>query len=146
MPAQLSKELVATVLVEALYTTDDIACARYDISTQSLRRYRRTLPDDLELSAIVATKKLAFDREWAADFPVMLKKGAQVLNECFDAVRGDEKAKKDPQVIAALAGAMKLAADIHLTGRVIDARLADSDRQTDGLSRQASAEAPVYTN
>lgn len=146
MPAQLSKDLVATLLVESLYTSDDAACARYGVSTKSLQRYRAALPDDPELSGIVATKKAVFDKTWAEGFPIMLRKGIQVLSECMDAIQGDEQKKKDPQIIAAIAGAMKLAADIHLTGKVIDARLADANRQANGLPHEEPADSPTYAN
>ncbi len=144
----LHTDLAATLLVEALYTTDDIACARYDVCRATLTRIRRRFSagTDPELMEKVAIKKAAFDRQWAEEFPLMLKKGIRVLNECLDAISKDEDAKKNPQTIAAIAGALKIGADVHYTGKIIDARIAESTGQADSISSEASSGSEEYPN
>ncbi len=72
----LNKELAATVLLDSAYTTDDKACAKYGVSIRSLQRWRRQFADgDPELAGFVATKKAAFDKAWADELPVALRKG-----------------------------------------------------------------------
>lgn len=147
MPAALSKELVATVLVEAMYSTDEMACSRYDISEASLRRYRQSLPDDPELSGIVATKKQAFDTAWADRVPRTLVRAFDAIHECIEAMQGDAEKKKDPAVLQAIVGAAKICAEISVTGRFIDARIGKPDHSASGLSRPSTPEnGSAYSN
>jgi len=56
----LNKEFAASVLMDAIYTTDAQACDKYGVSVRSLQRWRRQLADgDPELGGVVATKKAA---------------------------------------------------------------------------------------
>ena len=58
----LNKEFAATVLLDAVYTTDEQSCKKYGVSVRSLQRWRRQLADgDPELAGCVATKKAALD-------------------------------------------------------------------------------------
>lgn len=120
----LNKEFAATVLFDAIYTTDQQACQKYGVSVRSLQRWRRLLADgDPELAGSVATKKAAFDAAWAENLPGALAKGLEALDSCYRAIQGDPEAQKNPNVIHALAGAFRICAEVHLTGRIIDARL-----------------------
>lgn len=120
----LNKELAATVLLDAAYTTDDKACAKYGTSLRSLQRWRRQFADgDPELAGSVATKKAAFDAAWADELPAALRKGIQCLSECMDTIRGDPRSLKNPAMIHAVAGAMTICAEIYFTGKVIDSRI-----------------------
>jgi transposase-like protein len=128
MPASLDRELAAAALLDAAYTTDEKACAKYGISVRSLQRWRRQLADgDPELAGSVATKKEAFDKAWADELPIALKKAILCLNECMDTLSSDPVSKKNPEVIRAVAGAMSICADIYLTSKVIDGRINLSD-------------------
>ncbi len=144
----ISKDFAASMLLDALYTTDDIACAKYGISTRSLRRWRIKLATDKELSALVTTKKRAFDAAWADELPVALRKSLQTLSECFDEIRKDAELKKQPSTVAALAGAVKICAEVQLTGKVIDARIIGQDRPETEVFGAQSADAPSgeYSN
>lgn len=57
----VNKELAATALPEAVYTTDRRACERFGMTERTLHHYRRRLNSDPELSAICRTKKAALD-------------------------------------------------------------------------------------
>jgi hypothetical protein len=121
---KLDRELAATVLLDAAYTTDDKACAKYDVSIRSLQRWRRQLADgDPALAGFVATKKAAFDSAWADELPAALRKGLQCLSECMDSIRSDPRSLKNPAMIHAIAGAMTICAEIYFTGKVIDSRI-----------------------
>ncbi len=147
MPVSLNKELAATVLLEAAYTTDDIAAQKYNVSVRSLRRWRRQFADgDPELAACVRTKTEAFNAAWAENLPGALARGLAALDSCFGAVQGDAEALKNPNVIHALAGAFRICAEIHYTGKVIDARLADGDSTKDRLFGSGAAEGSKYPN
>lgn len=80
----LNKEFAATVLLDAVYTTDEQACQKYGTSVRSLQRWRRLFADgDPELAGFVATKKAALDAAWAENLPSALSKGLQALDSCF---------------------------------------------------------------
>lgn len=124
----LNRELAAATLLDAAYTTDERACAKYGVSVRSLQRWRRQLADgDPELAGFVATKKAAFDKAWADELPVALRKGLQCLSECMESLRTDSQTLKNPAMVHAVAGAMSICAEIYFTGKVIDSRLFNSD-------------------
>jgi hypothetical protein len=121
-------------LLDAAYTTDEKACAKYGISIRSLQRWRRQLADgDPELAGSVATKKAAFDAAWADELPAALRKGIQCLSECMDSLRADPKTFTNPAMIHAVAGAMTICAEIYFTGKVIDSRI-DPETSNDKTS------------
>jgi hypothetical protein len=133
--AALNKEVVATVLIDAVYTTDEQACQNYGVSVRSLQRWRRRLFDgDPELAGLVATKKAARDAAWADSLPNVLAKCLHALEDCFAAVQSDPEVLKRPDIIFALSGAYKICAEVHLTSRFIEARVSGNMGQP-GLSR-----------
>ncbi len=140
----LNKEFAATVLLEAIYATDETACQKYGVSVRSLQRWRRLLADgDPELAGSVATKKVAFDRAWAEQLPVSLTKALTTLSECMDAVRADAKAKTNPDTIHSVVGVLKTVAEIELTRKVLDARFGNPDSAARGLFGSDASESRV---
>ena len=55
--------------------------------------------------------------------PKILRQGFDALGKCYEAIQSDSDAQKNPTVIHALAGALRITAEIHMTGKIIDARL-----------------------
>ena len=141
----LSKDLMATVLLEAVYSSDDIACAKYGISVRSLRRYRRRLVDDPDLAEIVRSKKLLIDKAWAERLPSVLDRGIRLISECADAIAADKLMCKNPEVIHAISGAIKICADVLYTGKLIDARIADANRPETSIPRSSIANSASET-
>jgi hypothetical protein len=144
LSTNFNRELAAAVLIEAAFRSDADSCSKYGVSLRSLQNYRRRLHEDPELAAIFNTKKALFDRAWADDLVKALKGAAVFIAEAAETARSDEKCKTNPEMIAAMAGALKLCADVHLTSKVLDARLADSNRSSNGLSEQVPT--PEYAN
>jgi len=141
MPTLLNRDLAATVLLEAAYTTDNKASKKYGVSVRSLQRWRRQLADgDPELAGIVATKKAALDSAWAEKLPMALARGLQALASCYGAIQEDAEAQKNPNVIHALAGAFRICAEVHYTGKVIDARLTNGNSTADRLFGSSTTE------
>ena len=126
----LNKELAATALLEAAYTTDEMVCERYGISRRSLQRWRKALGTDNELAQSVATKKAAMDVAWAESLPAALRNSLEFIAGACAKAKDDPTAYRNPLLISAVAGALKLCAEVFYTGRVLDARLA---RLTDGF-------------
>lgn len=141
---KLDRELAATALLDAAYTTDEKACAKYGISLRSLQRWRRQLSEgDPELAGCVATKKAAFDKAWADQLPVALTKALATLSECMDAVRADSRLGVNPDMIHSIVGVVKTCAEIELTRKVLNARFGNSDSETGGLFGSDSSESRV---
>lgn len=134
--AGYNRELAAMVLIAALYKSDAEACQEYGISLRSLQRYRKALATDRLLAEAVATKKAELDKEWAQDFIVPLRKGAQFLLEAFESCRTDKQYIKNPVVIQAVAEAVRLCADVVLTSKAIDAQFSDPDQPANQLPQE----------
>jgi hypothetical protein len=129
-------QFAASVLLEAVYTNDDAACAKYGISTRTLRSYRRKLHENGEFAAIFHTKESEVNKEWAQDFIAPMRKGAQFLLEAFESCRTDKQYIKNPVVIQAVAEAVRLCADVVLTSKAIDAQFGDTDQPSDQLPQE----------
>lgn len=129
-------DFAATVLIAAVYLSDAEACAKYGISVRSLQNYRKRMVSDAILADIFATKKSKLDKEWAQDFIVPLRKGAQFLLEAFESCRSDKQYIKNPVVIQAVAEAVRLCADVVLTSKAIDAQFGDPDQPANQLPQE----------
>jgi hypothetical protein len=132
-------ERAAAVLVDAVFNSDKSAALKFGVSERSVRNYRKLLSEDAEFAAFFQIKKEQFDAAWVDDLPVALKKSITLIGECADSIREDQRLKKNPAVLAAVAGAMKLCAEVYMTSRVIDARIADRNRPEAELPGQVSA-------
>lgn len=130
---EIDKELAATVILEAAFTTDEKACTKYGVSVRSLQRYRKALATDPILAGVFATKKAAFDKAWAGTIPIALRKGIELIGRMYDAIRDDPMMIKNPNALSAVADAIKACADVAFTGQFIDARLVSKNQPQDGL-------------
>jgi hypothetical protein len=131
-------ELAAAAIVAAMYQSDKEACEHFGISQRSLQNYRQKLATDLEFAALFAKKKAEFDNQWADELPGAIRESLLFLHEAARAAREDPAYRKNPIVIQAVAGAMKLCAEVYYTGKIIDARLAEQSRTPDQISEQVS--------
>lgn len=122
-------EMIAAVLVEAVYTTDALACQKYGVSERTLRHWRREVASGLhpELSGLIAVKKDEYSREWAAELPGALRRSLLTITEMCRAISADPTMKSNPIALEKVAGAMKVIADVYYTGKFIDARLGARD-------------------
>ncbi|MGA9772340.1 MAG: hypothetical protein WBV94_25125 [Blastocatellia bacterium] len=130
MPQKIDKEFAAQVLIEAVYTTDEKVCTKYGISTKTLQRYRKLASTDVEMSNNVRTKKEAFDKAWADEIPVALRKALRFIGRACD-----EADPRNPAVIEKMVGAIKIIAEAEMTGKFIDARIGNTNRAEGELSR-----------
>jgi hypothetical protein len=140
-----NRDLAAAVLLAAIYTSDENACQKYNITPRTLYNYRKRLEDDSKLSEIFQRKKAEFDAAWANDLPGALRESIEFIKETARRAKSDPHTYRNPALIHAIAGAMKMCAEVHYTGKWIDARLDPEDRQTDSLPGPvASQEASGY--
>lgn len=134
-------DLAAQVLLEALFTTDADACAKYGITDRTLRRFRQRLAEDPKLNNLFETKKRALDEQWADVLPGAMREAVESIREISIALRADPAARRNPFNLEKLAGALKLCADVYYTGKVIDARIADRNRPEKQLPGESAAAA-----
>ena len=132
--ARLNYERAALVLVEAVYYGDRVASERWGISVRSINRYRHRLATDPELAELVRLKKEAFERDWIEEMPAAIRAGVRFLTNAFGA-----SDPTDPDAIHAVAGAIKILAEVGLTKEIIDARLGRHDRSNREENRQVAA-------
>jgi hypothetical protein len=133
---RLDLDKIAVVLVEAMYYGDTQTADRWGISTKTIQRYRNQFNDDPygELSRIVQIKKDKFETEWANEIPAAIRAALRFLMRA-----AEEADHKNPDVIHAIAGGMKIAAEIGLTKDMIDARLGRLDRPNTEENRPLDA-------
>jgi hypothetical protein len=133
---ELDNELAATVLFEAMYTTDEKAANRYGVGVRSIQRWRARLATDPILAGVFASKKRLFDARWADELPIALRKAVALIGSQCDAISADTDIQKSPDVLHAVTGAAKTLADVLMTNKVVDARIAQETRPEDGVPRQ----------
>jgi len=60
----------------------------------------------------------------AESIPTALRNSLEFITGACAKAKGDPNASRNPMLISAVAGALKLGAEVFYTGKVIDARLA----------------------
>jgi hypothetical protein len=109
----------ATILTEAAYHGDQDTARRWGISERTIYRYRKRFGRDDKLSELVKQKKQAFERGWADDLPSSIKAGIDFLKRAAQSAD-----QNNPDVIHAIAGALKIQTEVAVTKDILDARLA----------------------
>ncbi len=108
----------AMILVEAAFFGDVRASEKWGIHKRTVENYRKRLEDDNRLVALFHLKREAFLTDWIETLPVAIRAGTQYLIESFQVAN-----RGDPEVIHAVAGAMKVMAEIGITKEMLDAKL-----------------------
>jgi len=116
-------EFAAQVLVEAAYKGDRAAAKENGVSERSVRRWRNRMDDDQKLADLVQQKRKLAEEDWADELPEAIRAAIDYLRRAAGAA--DES---DPEVIHAVAGALKMLSHVGMTKKVLDARLASRDR------------------
>ena len=106
---------VSIILVEAAIGDDKTVCDKYKISTRTLQRYRKLMVEDSHLASIVAEKKAAIEKDWLGAI-------APALKSCIGYVQrvSSETKEKTPEMVHALAGAIKIIVDAELASKSMD--------------------------
>jgi hypothetical protein len=116
--AQYSDDMIARILVEAAYNGDEPTCHKYGISDRTLRRWKASLSENVQLSENVRLKKAEMDRNWADDAPLTIKAGME-----FIAKAAQEGNAKNPDMVHAVAGGIKIVSEIMAVREYLDAKL-----------------------
>lgn len=116
----------AEAIVTAAFHSDHEAAKRLDVSRRSIIRWRKQMADDPELSQIVTKKyqELREDADWIED-------ATRTIQQAFGFLRqaADNLDPQDPKAVEAVADAIRTISEAKLTAKVINARLAEEDRQ-----------------
>lgn len=124
MPQKLDYDRVALILVEAAFFGEKQTAQRWGITDRTILNYRNRLSEDSVLSDIFALKKETFEAEWASEIPASIRAGIHFLGEA--AKRANPT---DPDTIHAIAGAVKILAEVGLTKEILDVRLSRHNRE-----------------
>lgn len=140
MARKFNYERAASALLEALLGGDQTAAEKYGVSIRSIQTWRQRLGEDAHLVEFFAIKRRAFEDGWAEELGVPIRAAARLITEA--AASADAVTKRNPEFIHAIAGALKICAELKIVSKVIDARTAPRD----GVPGSAQAPANSYTN
>ena len=133
------KDRRAKIHLEGVVTDDATLCKKHGITPRTLQRWRKSLREnaDAELSRSVAENKAALDKGWASQIPDAI---AACLGFLTRAAK--EASPSDPEVIHAIAGALKMIAETDGTYRMIDARISGQAGSGGATTGQVPTGAP----
>jgi hypothetical protein len=115
---ELKNDLAATVLLEAVYSGDEKAAAKFAVSLRTLRRWRARLPTDADLAGIFHHKKEKFDAAWVDRLAVPIQAAMDFLGDACQTM--DARQKNNPEMIKAVADALKVMCELSLTSRFLN--------------------------
>ena len=119
MSRPIDHDKAAAILVDAAYKGDEVAAAEWGVSERTVKRYRARMGDDPKLALAVREKRALVERDWAETLPETIREAADFIRRA--ARQGNAR---DPNMVHAVAGGMKLVAEIHFAKQMLDARLA----------------------
>lgn len=132
-----TKEHRVKVVLEAVQAGDEAVMRKYRIHERTLRRWKTEVlaSDDPKLSDVVRRKRAAQDVAWASRIPAAMSACLAFLERAATAASAE-----NPDVIHAIAGAMKMIAETDNTYRFIDARIRGQDGANGAPARPVPAE------
>lgn len=117
------REVIAQILAETVFNGIEATSQKYGVSERTIRRWRNHLEADAELTKLVEAKKMVFRKRWADDAGIFIQQGFQYLRVAATSQ------ETSPEMVHAIAGAMKIASEIVAVHEVLDARLSPEDRE-----------------
>ncbi len=115
---------VALILVEALFFGERRTAKKWEITTRTIRNYRYLMESNAELSQLFLQRRLEFESNWAKNIPAAIISAIEFLTEA-----AKESDPKNPFAINAVADALKTLAEVGIMKEIMDARLADYNRE-----------------
>lgn len=114
----LDYDRTALILAESIFLGDRRVAQKWGVTVRTVQNYRQRLRTDDELSLICSVKKKELLDSWITELPAAMRAGTDFIIRA-----AQESDPKDPNAIHAIAGAMKILAEIGLTKEIVDARL-----------------------
>lgn len=106
--ARLDEDRAAMILAECVGNKPSVVAARYGVSTETIRNYRKRAEADVGFAELVAKKRALIETQWAAEAISFLRAGLQKLEELVG------KATPSPGVIREVAGAIKVVGELQI--------------------------------
>ena len=131
MPRKFNHERAATILAEAALIGDEKAADNHGVSVRSIQNWRARLKRDPVLVESFTAKTQAATTDWADGLGDTIKAGIDFLRRAANQVN-----PMDPDAIFAVVGAVKVLAELEMTRKVLDARLAGQNRQQPAQARK----------
>jgi hypothetical protein len=135
---KLDNDKIARIVLDAKLLGDESAAKRHDVSTKTVGRYKQLVEADSKLSDLVCEKLKLVEGDWGIGLASAIRGQIEFLNRaatCADA--------SDPHAVHAIAGALKILADVALTSRMLDARLTPGAREEAAPTRSLAVEMPT---
>ena len=115
-----NRDRAAMVLVDASFYGDAAAAKRMGVTIRSVENYRKRLETDAELVALFASKKRLFEQSWASELPTAIRACIGFI------VRAAQDGNtKDPEMVHAIAGALKIVTDAGFAKAILDVKLSE---------------------
>jgi hypothetical protein len=131
------------ILLEACYSNDSVVAEKYSIDRRTLSNWRKKLVEDDKLSQEFSLKKEEFEATWIDSMRASIMSGAKFLQRAAN--EAEEETLRNPEMVRAIAGAIKICSDVILTGGMINARIANFARENKSEAGQDSANAGSQT-
>jgi hypothetical protein len=131
------------ILVEACYSNDSVVAEKYGIDRRTLLNWRKKMVEDKEFSQTFALKKEDFEATWVESMRQSIMSGANFLQRVANEAEGDTL--RNPEMVRAIAGSIKICSDVILTGGMIRARIAKFAGEDKPEAGQDSSDAGTQT-
>lgn len=132
------KERIAEILVEAFISGNDRKVAEANgISARTLRNHRKRLGTDSELSQMFRDKKARVAEGWEDEVPGAMRESISFIRRAAET--GDSQ---DPEMLHAVAGAMKMVSEVAATWKVLDVKFPKPETKQDARPQQPAATLP----
>ena len=113
----LDYDRVSLILVEAVYFGEKVTADKQGVSLRTIQNYRTRLKTDSKLAQIFALKKQLFEQNWTEEISLTTRMAMRFIQ------RASVEMTPSPEATHAIAGALKIVAEIGLTKDLMDVRL-----------------------
>lgn len=125
MQRHFSRETIAQILVEATIYGVQKTAEKYRIKPRQLRVWRTRMHNDLDLQELYNQALQAHQKRWVEEAGKFLSQGFTYLQEA------SRTQVSSPEMIHAIAGALKIANEIILTQEILNAKFTQQNRDND---------------
>lgn len=130
----IDKGRAATILAECACAQASVIAARYDVTTETIRNYRKLAARDAEFASLVAKKTALLESEWKDTAIRFLRTGLRKLEQLVDG------ATYAPGVIREVAGAVKVVGELQIVKAALSGEHAE--RSGEGQAAEEAAGDP----
>lgn len=138
---KFNPDIAAAALIEAVFYGEQKTVEKYGISPRTMRNWRRRLVEDAEFAALFQRKKAQFENSWLNRLTVPIQRAMDFIADACSTM--DARQRSNPEMIHAVAGALKICADVYLTSKALNVGASEQDRETQSVPEQVFGETVV---